>query len=247
MKRKVDRNKLREYLFTFLVAACSVPLLYFSVSTLQQNQDVQTVLNLNKKQYAICMRYHDVTVSFLEVVLLSEEIDSLVFKGRVSSSSDTPHTFTAQLSFNPLFQLYTAFLKIQMFDEYDFELKLNGVKISELLVAFKKSDMEIFSSSMEIPGPILMSKKSDTDENFEFSVLLPSRLLARSDIMNNEITKVSELFPSRKYLSKDFSYSEVDSTEQCPLDALPEDLNNLDHRFITSIEKTLSGMFHKSS
>jgi hypothetical protein len=246
MKRKVDRNKVHEYLLAIFVAAFSVFLLYFSVSSLLKNQDVQTVFNLSKKHHTICIRYNNVTVSFLEVLLLSEEIESLVFKGSVSSSGDIPHTFTAQLSFNPLFQLYTAFIKIDMFDEYVFEFKLNGVKISEFQIVLKKADTEFFSSSFEIPGPVLMSKKSEMDENFNFSVLFPSRFLARSDIVKNEITKMRDLIPSQKYLSKDFSYFEVDSTEQCSLEPLPEDLKNLDNRFINSIEKTLSSVLDKN-
>lgn len=247
MKRKVDRNKVREYTITSLVVVCSAVLLYFSVSTLQENQDVQTVFNLDKKRSVLCIRYNEFPVSFLEVLVLSDEIDSVVFKGSISSSNETPHTFSAQLSFNPLFQLYTAFLKIHMFEEYEFQFSLQGVKISELIFSLKKSDQEMFSTSLDVPGPVLMSQKLDTDETFDFAVLFPSRLLARSDIVKNEITKVSKNLPSHQYLSKDFTYSEVESSKQCPLETLPEELRNLDHRLISSIEKMLSQMFRESS
>ncbi len=234
-----DKRKLKELLLAILLVGISGFVLYFSVLELNKKKEHYSLFSLEKVIYHYCLTYKTIPLASLNITLLSDEFDSIIFKGFLASSqSSTPSEFSGQLSFNSLGQLYSGSAHLPL-KEYQIDTSLTGALNALIQVSVTKDTQQIIQKEFSIPGPVLIREKPSAGEGI--SVSLPSENMNSNTFFEQGIYSIEQIKEMNKAATQTFSVTESESNNSCNLQNLPEELAVYETQIVENI-KRLSGL-----
>lgn len=218
-------NKKNKYFLYALIILCiSAYLLYFSVTKLNSKADNFKILSINKNSDEVsesyCINYNSIPIIEFEKILILDEFDSLVVKGKRATKGEAKE-FNFQLSFNALGQLYSSSLALPIDEEYTLNFFLEGVLESKINLNLKKNNETYSNYDLSIPGPLLIREK--LKENEGISIFIPSEL-APSKALFEQFISSSEQFSSLDFSNSGFKIEKIIGLSECTIEALPTDL-----------------------
>jgi hypothetical protein len=241
----LNQQRFREVLIAGSASLICAVILYVSVSSLAQEKKMIPVFVMDQAHRFFCITYNDLPVGRAEALLLSSELDSIVFMGSISSSEDKPSTFTADISFNSLGQLYSGSFSLKHPSSFETDISLAGVKRSSITFSASSKEGPVFNQETEIKGPLLMRNRHASESSTHIEVVLPSENL-HSGMLMNQASRILEqnIHTARTALSA-FTLTETTNHDECILRDLPEELHHIELQILSGLQEMGRLLSHK--